>query len=140
MKKQESQRKTYKVRTSLNYIPTEGKTPSGISKTIPSQAYSLAELMARYARNMPVNVNVKTTLYEDPTNPSYGIDPKTLDLAELEQLQILNNQEIEKLKQNSISEHNANSSKRRELYLKRLQDKESQISEIITKKLAEKGK
>lgn len=61
----------------------EGQINNEVSMTIPDQSMTLRELMIRYAKGLPLE-GIRTPIWEG--EEGYEVDPKTLDLAELEQL------------------------------------------------------
>lgn len=99
MKKEEpAKERTYKVRTPYNYIPSEGKKFTQKSQTVPDMAIPLAVLLDRHTRGVPVDLAAKIPLY-DEEETSIGINGKTLDLVDLQELREANKQTILDLKQ-----------------------------------------
>lgn len=52
------------------------------SLTVPDQSMSIPEILARYAKGLPLEGNNKVPLYEGEEDPLFGVNPKTLDLSE----------------------------------------------------------
>lgn len=73
----------------LNYVPDMGKTFSQPSKTVPDQTMSLRTIMNRYASGLPVG-GIKEALWDDDAENSLGINPRTLDLVDLQELKLEN--------------------------------------------------
>lgn len=59
---------------------------SDVSQTVPDQTLSLRTLMERYSNGQPINGVDLKPLYEDEEQPSEGINIKTLDLADMEEM------------------------------------------------------
>lgn len=55
------------------------------SMTVPDQSMSVAEMLARHASGLPIS-GAKIPLYEGDQDPLGGLDPRTLDLSELQTL------------------------------------------------------
>lgn len=88
----------------LNYEPTQTHKPIGVSKTIPDQTMSIRELVDRFARGLPVTGNVNEPQYMDPDDPMSGINPKSLDLSELNDLKLEAKQTITDLQRKLAEE------------------------------------
>lgn len=52
--------------------------------------------MERYAKGLPI-ANALAPIYEDDDMPSNGINPRTLDLVDIQELKLKNNADIEYL-------------------------------------------
>lgn len=80
------------VRNSLNYqFPTKGEVNTAPSSTIPDQTMTMREILERYARGLPIEAG-KVPIYEG--DEDYIPDPRTLDLAERQQLKEQFTQEL----------------------------------------------
>jgi len=66
-------------------FPSKHETPSGPSMTVPDQTMSVAEMIRRHANGLPFE-GVKVPIYEGDTDPLNGINPKTLDMVDLQEL------------------------------------------------------
>jgi len=77
-----------KVRTPLNYheFEKEYQTFTQPSMTVPDQSMTIREIMDRYARGLDVGGKMEE-LWEDEDG-SDGINPRTLDLVDLQELKI----------------------------------------------------
>ncbi len=72
---------------------TEGKIFTQLSQTQPNQSLSMREILNRYAKGLPLGgKDLNTAIWDED---SEGINPKTLDLAELEQIERINTEKIE---------------------------------------------
>ena len=60
----------------------QGKTFTQPSKTVPDQTMSIREIFQRYAAGLPIGGNINPIYNED----AMGINPKTLDLVDVQQL------------------------------------------------------
>ena len=81
-----------KVINSMNYQVKEGKVFTMNSCTIPDQTMSMRTILERHAKGLP-------TIGTDPKNAYYDggeylPDPKTLDLAEREELTLQLKEEL----------------------------------------------
>lgn len=87
-----------KIKNMLNVNQEEKiyKTFKGVSKTIPDLSMSLHEILSRYSRGLSID-GEKTPIW-DEEGLSMGIHPKTLDLVDIQRLNIENKEEIENLK------------------------------------------
>jgi hypothetical protein len=64
------------------------------SQTIPDQTMSIKEIMERYAKGLPIGGGL-TPIYEE--EDSMGINPKILDLVDIQAMSISNKNQIEHL-------------------------------------------
>jgi len=71
------------------------------SKTIPDQTMSLREILTRYAKGLPID-GQKTPIWEG--EEGFDVDPKTLDLAEIEELRDKAETEMKDIEQRIIVE------------------------------------
>ena len=96
------------------------------SQTIPDQSMSVRELLQRYASGMPLS-NGKEQIFEGEEGD--GIDPRRLDLAERQELEIAARQELaeieERLKSKKVDKSKV------KLTEEQIQDIESQDVENI---------
>jgi len=69
----------------------KGQVNNEESKTIPDQTMTLRELLVRYAKGLPLE-GQKTPIWEG--EEGFDIDPKKLDLAEIEELREKAEQEL----------------------------------------------
>jgi hypothetical protein len=86
-----------KVKNSLNYnceetVNTVFTLPS---ETIPDQTMSMREMLTRYAKGLPVG-GVKEAIW-DEHEENWGINPKTLDLVDIQAMKEENGELIKKL-------------------------------------------
>lgn len=73
----------------LNPPPITPEKNYGLSKTIPNDTMSIKTIMERYARGQSVGGAPKVQVYEsvdDEDFSTYVPDPRTLDLADVEQM------------------------------------------------------
>lgn len=72
------------IQNPLNFILKSGKKITGPSMTVPDQSMSMRELLHRFANNAPINAGAREPIYlgED----GEGIDMRTLDLAERQEI------------------------------------------------------
>lgn len=83
-----------------NSKPTEGKKFTMPSMTVPDMTMSMRTILDRYAKGLPV-ADAKEAIWDDEAEESMGINPRTLDLVELQELGVKNKEKIshlEKLK------------------------------------------
>lgn len=120
--------KIMKIKNTLNYHTFEQKHEknSKPSLTVPDQTMSIRELLRRYASGLPLEGH-KEPIYEGEDGD--GIDPRRLDLAERQELEIQARQELaeieERLKSKKVEKSTAKLSK------EQIQDIESQDVENI---------
>jgi len=84
-----------KVKNSLNYKPKDGFVTTKPSETIPDQTMSMRTILNRFAQGLPV-AEGKDPIY-DEENESMGINPKRLDLVDLQQIRLENEDKIKRL-------------------------------------------
>jgi hypothetical protein len=117
-----------KIKNALNYqsFPKDYEKTTGPSMTIPDQTMSIRELLRRYASGLPLGGS-KEPIYEGEDGD--GIDPRRLDLAERQELEIAARQELaeieERLKSKKVEKSKA------KLSDQQIQDIESQDVENI---------
>jgi len=108
MEKKPPTLRTYKVRTQYNNSGnSKGQKFNGLSMTVPDQAIPLQVLLERHVKGLPINVATRLPLYEDEeqqSNSMGGINPATLDLADMEKLKTMNQIEIQDLTKQFESE------------------------------------
>lgn len=88
-----------KIKNNLNarYFPYHGEVNLMPSKTVPDQTMSLRQILDRYSRGLPISGGVvKTPIWDGEDNDLP--DPRTLDLAERQELKESIKQELESLK------------------------------------------
>ncbi len=67
----------------LNYKPYEGIVNDEPSMTIPDETMSIREILHRHVRGLPIDgKDPKTAIWDDESN---GVNPKTLDLTEIQE-------------------------------------------------------
>lgn len=77
-------------------VPRNGVTFTKPSMTIPEQALSMRQILDRYAKGLPLGGNdVSSAIYDEESN---GVNPKTLDLVDLEYINEQNEAFIKKHK------------------------------------------
>jgi uncharacterized protein YifE (UPF0438 family) len=86
----------FKVHTSMNYQPKEGKTFTQPSQTIPDMTMSMRDIIDRHAKGMPMEIG-KTPIFHEEETEQKGINYKTLDLAEVEQIAKEHKENMDKL-------------------------------------------
>jgi hypothetical protein len=96
------------------------------SQTVPDQSMSVRELLRRYASGLPLT-NGKEAIYEG--EDSEGIDPRRLDLAERQELEIAARQELAEIEERLKSKKVETSKVK--LTKEQIQDIESQDVENI---------
>jgi len=75
---------------------TDNEVISEPSQTIPDQSMSVRELLQRYASGLPLGGS-KEPIYEGEDGD--GIDPRRLDLAERQELEIAARQELAEIEE-----------------------------------------
>ena len=75
--------------------PKNYKTFKGVSLAVPDQTMSLQEILSRYARGL--NIDGEKQPIWDEEGLSMGINPKTLDLVDIQRLKAENKTEVEEL-------------------------------------------
>ena len=85
------------IRTPLNYNHEQEKysESSKPSMTVPDQTMSMREMLSRYAKGLPIG-GAKESIY-DENEESWGINPKTLDLVDIQEIKRDNKERIENL-------------------------------------------
>lgn len=102
-----------KFQNIINYEQKPGKKFTQPSQTIPDQSLSVRTILERYASGLPINGS-KSPIFEQTDEPTKGINPRTLDLVDIQQMQIDNKEEIERLKQQAQDEIQAKKDKKRQ--------------------------
>lgn len=89
-----------KIKNPLNYNHNDypGQKFTQPSMTVPDQTMSIKTIMDRYAKGLPI-ADGFTPIYEDDDIPSSGINPRTLDLVDLQELRIENKEKIQYLEE-----------------------------------------
>jgi hypothetical protein len=89
-----------KVWNALNYHlrPRTDETNTKPSQTVPDQAMSMKEILERYAKGLPISSG-NEPIYEDENEPTNGINPRTLDLVDLQEIKMNNEHTIEYLRE-----------------------------------------
>lgn len=77
-------------------FPKDYQVPYGESETVPDQSMSMREIISRYARGLPVNTGMRTDAYYD--EGSDFPDTTGMDLAELQELRMKYNEELNEIK------------------------------------------
>jgi len=87
-----------KIRNILNYHTFDKKYEKNgqPSKTVPDQTMSIRELLRRYASGLPLGGS-KEPIYEGEDGD--GVDPRYLDLAERQELEIKARQELAEIEE-----------------------------------------
>jgi hypothetical protein len=83
-------------KTWSNSKPTEGKKFTQPSMTTPDQTMSMRTILERYAKGLPVS-DGKEAIWDDDAENSSGINPKTLDLVDLQIIAMDNKEKISQL-------------------------------------------
>lgn len=85
-----------KIKNALNahLFETKGKVCTLPSMTIPDQTMSIRTILERYSRGLPIGGRLDEYYDEEDTLP----DPRTLDLAERQELAELYTNEINEIK------------------------------------------
>lgn len=65
------------------------------SQTVPDQTMSIKTILERYAQGLPIDAE-KNPIYED--EETNGINPRTLDLVDIQEMHMDNTDKIEYLK------------------------------------------
>lgn len=90
-------RRNVHIKTYFNSVPYSGKVFTQPSLTVPDQTLSIREILDRYARGLPLEV--RTPIWDDNADENDVMpDPRTLDLAERQQMAIDASNELEHLK------------------------------------------
>ena len=91
---------------SYKVSPHKGRTFKTTTQTVPDQAYTVREIFERSVLNSDVPCKHHPAFYSDNQNEDYllsleGIDPATLDLVELKELQNRLNLRVSEYKRKS---------------------------------------
>jgi hypothetical protein len=88
-----------------------GQTFTQPSETIPDQTMSMRTILEKYAKGLPLGGSKDGIYSDDPENDS-GIDPRTLDLVDIQRMKLENKEQVdrltkkvEKLQKESTPEH-----------------------------------
>lgn len=87
----------------INYTEYQGEKNTQASQTIPDQAMSIKTILERYARGLPIEQFKPHYDDEGVTEDDYLPDPRTLDLAERQELAEQFRQEMYDLSQKTAS-------------------------------------
>lgn len=82
-----------KIRTWLTYEPKKGKVFTQPSMTVPDQSMNMREIMDRFAKGLPLP-DQKVELWDEDSD---GIDPKVLDLVDLQEISMKNSEKLKNL-------------------------------------------
>lgn len=93
-------KRTVKTPFNADFFPVQGERNTKPSMTIPDQTLPIREILARYAKGLPVSV--KTPIYEGEDNNLP--DPRTLDLVDIQNLKEAVKEEIKELGKRAIKE------------------------------------
>lgn len=74
---------------------SKGQTFTQPSQTIPDQTMSMRTILERYARGLPIAGSKEAIWSEDESE--HGINPRTLDLVDFQELKMKNKAKIEEL-------------------------------------------
>lgn len=116
-----------KINTPLNYEPYQGKTFTGKSMTIPDQAMSVRTLLTRFANGQHLD-GAKVEFYEDEGAESQGINPKTLDLVDIQIMKEQTSSRIEELKEKAQEEQKQKHAQKQQKYEEELTKKAEEIA------------
>lgn len=96
------------------------------SPTVPNLTMSMKEMLQRHTRGLPVpdSRDPSTMLFDDPLMNSAGVDIRTLDLIDLEELKKQTVEKIRDLKKQEAKE-------RKDKELKRLADADKKHQELL---------
>jgi hypothetical protein len=117
-----------KIKSILNYqnFDKNYETNNKPSQTVPDQTMSIRQLLRRYASGLPLGGS-KEPIYEGEDGD--GVDPRRLDLAERQELEIAARQELAEIEER-LKSKKAEKSKAK-LSDEQIQDIESQDVENI---------
>lgn len=107
----------------LTYELTEGQKFTLPSLTIPDQTMSVQTILEKYAKGINLG-GIKTAIYDEDEDTELGIDPRTLDLTDFEQLSRENKKKIERLEKQKKKEDKEKSEKEAEA--RQIKEKEEQ--------------
>jgi hypothetical protein len=86
-----------KVYSILNRPDDSGKTFTQPSLTVPDQTMSMRTMIERYAKGLPIG-DGKEEIWDDDIDQTMGINPRTLDLVDIQELKMKNSEIIKKSK------------------------------------------
>lgn len=66
------------------------------SMTVPDEALTMREILDKHTRGQHIDGSM-TSIYEDEGSPTNGINPKTLDLQDIREMQLDTQKSVEKL-------------------------------------------
>ena len=92
---------TVKNSLNFNHEDWKGKEFTMPSQTVPDQTMSIKTIMEKFAQGQPIGGTFEE-IYEE--EPSSGIDPRRLDLVDIQAMKINNGKRIKEL-QNEIQDH-----------------------------------
>ena len=72
------------------------------SQTIPDQSMSMRTILEKHSRGLPVSGSHEG-IYDEDVENTLGVNPKTLDLVDIQELTELNRKQIEKVEGRMIS-------------------------------------
>lgn len=101
-------------------VVSVGEVNNEPSQTVPDQSMSMSEILRRFAKGLPLG-NEQVPLYEGEDDLFNGINPKTLDLAEM---QALREDAAAELEQISINLQNKKDQAAFKKKLKELEEKQ----------------
>lgn len=84
-----------KVYSFKNRPDGEGKKFTQPSLTVPDQTMSMRTMIERYAKGLPI-ADAKEEIWDDDIDQTMGINPRSLDLVDLQELRMKNEEVIKK--------------------------------------------
>lgn len=118
------------IKTPMNYEPKPVKQKFGKSLTIPDQSLNLRKILEKYRMGAPVNVAYQEGIFEDENFPNDGINPKLLDLTDVEDIKNFSKNQIDEQKRRKELHDKKNQALQRK---KQEEEKEREIREKIAK-------
>lgn len=111
------------IRTTSNYDHTqiEYKTFTMPSMTIPDQTMSIREILEKHSRGLDIGGS-KDSIFEEDDEPTSGVNPKTLDLVDFQELKEQTKEKITKLTAEIDSKKAAKAAKDQQAKEKALKD------------------
>lgn len=102
--------------STMYQVTDPGEKVTQPSMTVPNEAMSIREILVRYSRGLPIDA--KVPIYDEENDLP---DPKKMDLADWEEMQIAARQEVKRIKEKhekEMSEKKAEAEKRKSEYQK----------------------
>lgn len=128
--------KNFNVRSMKKRPNYPGKTFTMASQTIPNQSLSMTELLQRYAKGQDLGPIGKEPIYEE--EDTNGINPRTLDLVDIQNMKEFNKKRIVDL-ENEVEIENRTKAEKQAAEAAKKAAKDKEIEDLLNSKKKPEG-